>query len=59
MGMKFSLGDEISIVLSGEQGYVDAYAVYQHSPVQFYIKYKAADGRAVSGWFGAEELDML
>ena len=59
MEMKFSLGVGVSIALSGEQGYVDAYAVYQHSPIQFYIKYKAADGRAVSGWFGAEELDML
>lgn len=47
----FSLGQQVVISASGEQGTVVARAEYLNSEDAYYIRYKAADGRATEAWW--------
>jgi hypothetical protein len=48
---KFKLGDRVTIVESGESGEVIGRADYAIADNSYYLRYKAADGRAVEGWW--------
>ncbi|WP_241331153.1 hypothetical protein [Burkholderia cenocepacia] len=56
MGFKFSLGDDVTIVASGETGEVVGRAEYADSSNQYYIRYKAGDGRATESWWSESAL---
>lgn len=53
---KFELKQELKIEASGETGAVLGRAEYATSENQYYIRYKAADGRAVEAWWGESAL---
>lgn len=48
---KFSLGEKVTITASGETGTVIGQAHYLESADCFFVRYKAADGRAVEAWW--------
>ena len=52
----FSLGDKVSIKISGEKGEVIGLAQFVDANSQCHVEYKAADGRAVKEWFYEREL---
>jgi hypothetical protein len=54
--MKFELGQDVAIAVSGERGTVIARAQYSTSEDQYLIRYKCADGRAVEAWWTAGAL---
>lgn len=56
MSFKFELRDEVEITVSGETGVVIGRAEYVNSDSQYWIRYKASDGRAVEGWHYEESL---
>lgn len=50
--MKFELGHPVTITCSGESGIVVGRAEYvSQSEPQYFVRYKAADGRAVEAWW--------
>jgi len=53
---KFQLDQRVTITASGETGDVLARAEYSKSENHYYIRYKAADGRAVEVWWGESSL---
>lgn len=54
---KFELEQAVSIKVSGEQGTVIARAEYAETPVaQYYVRFKAADGRACQDWWSEKAL---
>ncbi len=55
----FDLDQEVTISISGECGFVKGRAEYLESHNQYYIHYKAADGRAVDNWFSGSELEAV
>ena len=52
----FCLGDDVTIKVSGEKGYVIAMAAYLEADNGYLVRYKCADGRAVEQWWGEEAL---
>lgn len=56
MGFKFSLGDDVTIAASGETGEVIGRAEYADSSNQYFIRYKAGDGRATESWWSESAL---
>lgn len=48
---KFELKQQVTIAASGEQGTVIGRAEYVHCENSYYIRYKAADGRATESWW--------
>lgn len=55
---KYALNDKVEIEISGEKGKVFGRAEYIELTAQYWVKYKAADGRAVSNWFYSSDLVM-
>jgi hypothetical protein len=53
---KFELGARLAIAASNEEGEIIARAQYQHMEDQYYLRYKAADGRATESWWGESAL---
>lgn len=49
--MKFKIGDKLRIKVSSEVGTVRAVAIWDDGPPQYFLFYKAADGRAVESWW--------
>jgi hypothetical protein len=48
---KFALGQSVAISASGESGQIVGRAEYEHAENSYYVRYKAADGRAVEAWW--------
>jgi len=48
---KFQIGDTVVVEASGEAGKVIGQAHYELCEDSFYIRYKAAEGRAVERWW--------
>jgi len=48
---KFCNGDKVMIECSGEEGVILGRAEYSTSENQYYLRYKAGDGRAVDSWW--------
>lgn len=51
MTFKFELKTEAIITVSGEIGTIIARAEYDESENQYFLRYRAADGRAVESWW--------
>ncbi|WP_175681176.1 hypothetical protein [Burkholderia cenocepacia] len=56
MGFKFRLGDEVTIVASGETGEVIGRAEYSNAEDGYLVRYKAGDGRATESWWSESAL---
>lgn len=48
---QFELNAPVSITASGESGTVQGRAEYANSENAYYLRYKAADGRAMQEWW--------
>lgn len=57
-GFKFTLGQATTITASGEKGEVVGRADFKHQEDQYFIRYKAADGRAVESWWTESALTI-
>lgn len=56
---KFELGQEVEIEISNERGIVVGRAEYQNAEDAYYLRYEAADGRAVEGWWTVSALKAI
>ena len=56
MAFKFKLKQPVVIAISGEEGIVIGRAEYSASKPQYFIHFKAADGRACTAWYEADFL---
>lgn len=52
------LGDDVRIICSGETGQVVGRAEYTNANPQCFVRYMAADGRAVEQWWNDDALEM-
>lgn len=52
----YRLGERVVISASGETGVVFGRAEYQRGENSYYVRYCAADGRAVEQWWGESAL---
>ncbi|MDN7488509.1 hypothetical protein QZM35_12445 [Burkholderia sp. AU45274] len=59
MAFKFSLGERVAIAESGESGSVHGRAEYSEAANNYYVRYVAADGRAVESWWSEGALTSL
>ena len=55
---QFKLGAKVVIAVSGEPGLVIGRAEYTATENNYYLRYKAADGRAVESWWGESALSL-
>jgi hypothetical protein len=53
------IDDDVEIVVSGEKGIAIGVAYFKDSQPQALVRYKAADGRAVEGWWNFDALRVL
>jgi hypothetical protein len=56
---KFSLGQKVKLVESGECGVVTGRAEYQCDQNGYYVRYKAGDGRQVEQWWGENAIEAV
>ncbi len=54
---KFELGCNVVIAVSGESGAVIGRAEYDTGNLQYLVRYKCADGRAVEQWWDEVALE--
>lgn len=54
---KFKLGSTVVIAVSGESGDVIGRAEYDTGNLQYLVRYKCADGRAVEQWWDEVALE--
>lgn len=54
---EFNLDQPVRLVGSAETGKVVARAEYLHGENQFYVRYRAGDGRLTEAWWGASALE--
>ena len=52
----FSLGQQVVITASGEEGQVVGRAEYSNSSNSYYVRYRARDGRATEAWWTEDAL---
>ena len=55
---KYSLGDSVGILSSGEMGEVIGRAQHSNADDSYLIRYRANDGRAVEAWWSVEALNL-
>lgn len=53
----FDLGQTVTIASSGEIGQIQSRAEHLNAEPSYYLRYKAADGRAVESWWTQNALD--
>jgi hypothetical protein len=56
---EFQLGEQVKIIISGETGEVIGRAEYVATAPSYFVLFKAADGRAVTGWWEADFLSSV
>jgi len=56
---KFKLGEPVKIDISGEIGEVIGRTEYVATAPSYLVLFKAADGRAVTGWWEADFLSPV
>lgn len=56
MAFKFELKQVVRITESDEQGTVQGRAEYTASENNYFVRYKAADGRATEAWWPEDAL---
>lgn len=54
--LKFSLGQQVKIAVSGEAGEVVGRAEYAASEPNYYVRYCGKDGRATEAWWAQSAL---
>jgi hypothetical protein len=54
---KLGLGSKVRIEVSGEEGTVEGRAEYRSIENQYYVRYKAGDGRAVEAWWSESAIE--
>lgn len=59
MGFKVNHGDKVQIVVSGETGEVIGRADYKTAEDNYYLRYKAADGRAIEAWWPVGSIELV
>ena len=52
-----NLGDTVKLKMSDEHGEVIGIAIYDHTETNYYVRYKAADGRQVQDWWGESAIE--
>ena len=52
----FSLGQQVVITASSEEGEVVGRAEYSNSSNSYYVRYRARDGRATEAWWTEDAL---
>jgi hypothetical protein len=57
-GFEFELKAQVVITASGETGTVQGRAQYTNSENTYYVRYKAADGRATEAWWPESALQQ-
>lgn len=57
--LKFQLGQRVRLTESGEEGSIIARAEYLTQEAQYYVRYRAADGRQTEVWWGESALAAL
>lgn len=55
----FQLGQQVAITASGEQGLVVGRAEYSNSRNSYFVRYQAADQRAVEAWWSEDALEPV
>lgn len=55
---QFNLGGKVTIKTSGESGEIIGRADYKSHCNSYMLRYKAADGRAVEGWWEEDSLQI-
>lgn len=58
MDEKLRLGKTATITCSGEQGRIIGIATYEDDETRAFLRYKAADGRAVEAWWPESALTV-
>lgn len=53
---KFALGQEVAIEVSREEGVIVGRAQYATAENSYYLRYEAADGRAIEAWWSESAL---
>lgn len=56
---KFQLGQTVKLAMSDEQGVIRSRAEHVTGEPNYYLLYKAADGRQVEGWWTETALEYL
>lgn len=59
MSFIFELDEDVRLLMSQERGVIKGRAQYLHGENQYYILYKAADGRQVESWWGESAVDKI
>lgn len=63
MGLKTNsavFGTDVKIKVSGEVGRITGFGRHQRSKApQFFVEYKAVDGRATEDWFFEDQLEIV
>lgn len=54
----FGINTAVEMALSGERGIIIGVAEFAESPMQYYVRFVAADGRQCEGWFNREALTL-
>jgi hypothetical protein len=55
----FSLSKVVRISVSGEVGEIIGRAEYTNSEPLYFVRYKAADGRAVESWWAQSSIEAV
>ena len=55
---EFNLAQTVRLIDSTETGLVIARAEYLHGENQYYVRYRAGDGRLTEAWWGASALEV-
>lgn len=55
----FELNQKVQIAASGEHGEVTGRAEYTNCQNNYYVRYKAADGRATECWWTEDALQAV
>lgn len=59
MSFKHELGANVEIAASGETGEIVGRAEYSTGENQYWLRYKAADGRGVESWWGESAIKAV
>lgn len=59
MHLKFNMNQIVKLIASGESGTVVGRAEYAHSEPSYLVRYKAADGRQVEGWWSESAIEAV
>ena len=59
MKLKFKLNQKVKVSISGEEGEIMVRSECAGQPNQYYLYYKAANGRAINAWFMEDQIERM